>query len=325
MNRRHALMALAVASLAVTGTAGAASAQSWPTKPVVMVVPFAPGGATDVSARLVAEGLSKELGQSVVVENRTGAAGNIGVAYAVGARPDGYTLLFATMGTLTTNPHLYKETFDVQKDLVPISKTFEVDHVLVVKPSLGVNSIQELVALAKSKPGELTYGSAGIGSSVQMFAVMLNMMAGIDVRQVPYKGSAEARVAVAGGEIDMVMDSPPSALAQIRSGALKALAVTNDKRNETLPDVPTMAEAGITGYAASAWGALLAPAGTPQPIVDRLATATRKVLADPAVIEKYKKTGLGAVSSSPEELRALIAADTKRWGDMVKAAGIKVE
>ncbi|MGH6644513.1 MAG: Bug family tripartite tricarboxylate transporter substrate binding protein, partial [Bradyrhizobium sp.] len=180
--RRRVLGLLAAACL----VSGAAVAQDWPTKPITMVVPFAPGGATDVSARILAEGLSKELGQSVVVENRTGAAGNIGVAYAVGAPKNGYTLLYATMGTLTTNPHLYKETFDVQRDLIPISKTFEVDHVLVVRPSLGVNSVAELVALAKQKPEELTYGSAGIGSSVQMFAVMLNMMAGIQVRQVPY-------------------------------------------------------------------------------------------------------------------------------------------
>lgn len=300
-------------------------AEEWPTKPITMVVPFAPGGATDVSARILAKGLSKELGQSVAVENRTGAAGNIGVAYAVGAPKDGYTLLYATMGTLTTNPHLYKESFDVQRDLVPISKTFEVDHVLVVRPNLGVNSVAELVALAKQKPDELTYGSAGIGSSVQMFAVMLNMMAGIQVRQVPYKGSAEARVDVVAGNIDMVMDSPPSALAQIQSGDLKALAVTSSKRNATLPDVPTMDEAGIKGYSAAAWGALLAPAGTPQPIIDKLSAATQKVLASPEVIAEYRKNGLDPVSSTPEQLKDLITSDTKRWGEIVQQAGIKIE
>lgn len=321
LTRRHAFGLLAATCLASSG----AFAQEWPSKPITLVVPFAPGGATDVSARILAEGLSKKLGQSVVVENRTGAAGNIGVAYAVAAPKDGYTLLYGTMGTLTTNPHLYKESFEIQRDLSPISKTFEVDHVLVVRPSLGVNSVKELVALAKQKPDELTYGSAGIGSSVQMFAVMMNMMSGIQVRQVPYKGSAEARVAVVAGDIDMVMDSPPSALAQIRSGDLKALAVTSSKRNESLPEVPTMDEAGVKGYSAAAWGALLAPAGTPEAVIAKLSEATREVLASEAVIEKYKKSGIEPVSSTPEELRALIAADTKRWGDIVREAGIKVQ
>jgi tripartite-type tricarboxylate transporter receptor subunit TctC len=269
--------------------------------------------------------LGKELGQSVVVENRAGAAGNIGVAHAVSAAPDGYTLLYATMGTMTTNPHLYKTDFDVMTDLVPISKTFEVDHVLVVRPTLGVKTLEEVIALAKQKPDELTYGSAGIGSSVQMFAVMMEMMAGIDMRQVPYGGSAEARVAVVAGDIDMVMDSPPSALPHIQSGDLVAIAVTNSRRNRTLPDVPTMAEAGLEGYEAAAWGALLAPKGTPDEIIQKLSTAVQAALANESVISRYHESGLDPVSSTPEELRELMIADTKRWGELVEAAGIKVE
>ncbi|TPJ57632.1 tripartite tricarboxylate transporter substrate binding protein [Mesorhizobium sp. B2-6-1] len=305
--------------------AGSAQAQEWPTKPITMVVPFAPGGATDISARIVSEQLSKELGQPVVVENRTGAAGNVGIAYTVAAAPDGYTLVFATMGSLTTNPHLYKEQFDPAVDLVPISKTFEVDHVLVARPSLGVNSMKELIALAKEKPGQLSYGSAGVGSSVQMFSVMLDMIAGTQMRQVPYKGSAEARVDVVAGNIDMVMDSVPSAMDQIKSGDLKALAVTNTKRNANLPDVPTMQEAGVEGYAAAAWGAILAPKGTPDAVVQKLSAATQAALANPDVVNRYKTNGIDPVSSTPEALRDLIQSDTKRWGDIVKAANIKVE
>ena len=321
MNRRHLLSWAAVICLA----AAPAAAADWPAKPITMIVPFAPGGATDVSARILAEGLSQELGQSVVVENRTGAAGNIGIAYAAGARPDGYTLLFATMGTLTTNPHLYKEKFNIQRDFTPISKTFEVDHVLVVRPNLGVNNVQELIALAKKKPNELTYGTAGIGSSVQMFQVLLNLETGMEVRQVPYKGSAEARVDVVAGNIDMVMDSPPSALEQIRSGALKPLAVTSNIRNPILPDVPTMEEAGVVGYNAAAWGALLVPAGTPEDIVAKIGAATQKVMRARSTIERYQKAGLRAVHSTPAELTTLIDSDTKLWGDIVKKAKISIE
>lgn len=322
---RRTLLGLMAATAVSIGMSGMAAAQEWPSKPVTLVVPFAPGGATDVSARILAEQLSKELGQSVVVENRAGAAGNIGVAHVVESPPDGYTLLYGTMGALTTNPHLYDTDFDVKTDLIPISKTFEVDHVLVVRPSLGVDTLEELIALAKEKPGELTYGSAGIGSSVQMFAVMLEMMADIKMRQVPYKGSAEARVAVVAGEIDMVMDSPPSALPHIESGELTAIAVTNSRRNRTLPDVPTMMEAGLKDYEAAAWGALLAPAGTPDEIIQKLSEATQTALANEEVIKRYHESGLDPVSSTPDALRQLIEADTHRWGEIVEAAGIKVE
>lgn len=319
--RRHFLGMLAAASL----ISAPAMAQEWPAKPITLVVPFAPGGATDISARIVAGQLGKELGQSVVVENRTGAAGNIGIAYTIAAKPDGYTLVFATMGTLTTNPHIYEQDFDVTKDLVPVSTTFEVDHVLVTRPSLGVDNLKDLIALAKTEPGKLTYGSAGIGSSVQMFSVMLDMMAGTHMRQVPYGGSAEARVDVVAGNIDMVMDSVPSAMAQIEAGDLQPIAVTSAKRNPSLPDVPTMAEAGLPDYAAAAWGAIMAPAGTPEPIIEKLNAAVKATMASQTVIDQYKKNGINPVSSSPQELRDLIAADTIRWGKIVKDAGIKVE
>ncbi|WP_442579791.1 Bug family tripartite tricarboxylate transporter substrate binding protein [Mesorhizobium sp. ASY16-5R] len=324
MIRRRGFVWLLLAAAAGL-CASPALAQDYPSKPITLVVPFAPGGATDVAARIVAEGLSKEVGQSVVVENRTGAAGDIGIAYVVDAPPDGYTLVFATMGTLTTNPHIYQQEFKIATDLMPISKTFEVDHVLVVRPSLGIKNLKDLIAYAKQHPGEMTYGSAGIGSSVQMFSVMLDMMAGTQMRQVPYKGSAEARVDVVAGNIDMVMDSVPSAIAQIQSGDLVPIAVTNAKRNASLPDVPTMIEAGLPGYSTAAWGALLAPAGTPQPVIDRLSAAVQATMASEAVVKAYADNGMQPVSSTPEGLRDLIASDTILWGDLVKKAGIKLE
>lgn len=322
MIRRQFLGVMAAACMVC---APALAQEDYPTKPITLVVPFAPGGATDIAARIVAEQLGAELGQSVVVENRTGAAGNVGIAYAVAAPPDGYTLVFATMGTLTTNPHIYEADFSIAEDLVPISTTFAVDHVLVARPSLGVSSLKELIDLAKEKPGQLTYGSAGIGSSVQMFSVMLDMMAGTQMRQVPYGGSAEARVDVVAGNIDMVMDSVPSAIAQIQSGDLKAIGVTSNVRNPSLPDVPTIAESGLPDYNAAAWGAILAPKGTPQPIVDKLSAAIQATMANKAVVEKYAANGIQPISSTPEELRDLITSDTKRWGDLVKAANIRVE
>ncbi len=317
---------IAASLLIACAIPGVAAAQDWPTKPITMIVPFAPGGATDISARILAEQLSKELGKSVVVENRTGAAGNIGVAAAVKAPADGHTLLFATMGTLTTNPHLYKDAgFDVGKDLVPISKTFEVDHVLVARPSLGVKTVKDLLAMAKEKPGQLTYGTAGIGSSVQMFAVLLEDMGGVKMQQVPYKGSAEARVDVMAGNIDMVMDSVPSAQPFVKNGQLVALAVTSGKRNPNLPDVPTMIEAGIPGYDVAAWGALMAPAKTPPAVIEKLSKAVTAALANPDVVKKYKDNGIDPVGSTPQALSKLIVDDTERWGKIVKAAGIKIQ
>ena len=324
MRRRRVLVTVA-AAVAAPALATGARAQAFPSKPIRILIPFAPGGTSDILARLLQPHLQAALGQSVVVENRTGAAGNIGVEAAIEAEPDGYTLLFGTMGAMTTNPHLYDVDFDPATDLVPISKTFEVDHVLVMHPDVPADTVQELIALAKERPGELTYGSAGIGSSVQMFMVMLEQRAGIEMQQVPYNGSAPARVDTVAGNIDMVMDSVPSAQEHIAAGDLKALAVTAGERNEALPDIPTMMEAGIDDYAAVAWGALLAPKGTPQEVIDRLSEATQAALANPDVVEAYKKSGLDPVSSTPEELAQLIHDDTERWGEIVREAGITIE
>jgi tripartite-type tricarboxylate transporter receptor subunit TctC len=320
MTTRGPFAALLVACLLCPNLARAAD---WPTRPVTIVVPFAPGGATDIVARLVAEELRQQFNQSFVVQNRTGAAGNIGLESVVRAPADGYTLLQGTMGTLTTNPHLYTDAkFRIERDLLPVSLTFKVDHILIVNPRVPAKSVKELVALAKANSDKLTYGSAGVGSSVQMFAVLLEMRTGIKMRHVPYKGSAPALADVVGGHIDMLMDSVPTSLPQIEAGKTRALAVTSGVRNKRLPNVPTMMEAGIPNYDTAAWGSLMAPAGTPADIVKRLSLAVQEAYRKPQVQTTFADRGVEAVASTPEQLSTLIRRDTELWGQVVKAGNV---
>lgn len=298
-------------------------ADDWPSRPVNIVVPFAPGGATDIVARLLAEELRQRFDQPFVVQNRTGAAGNIGVEAVVRAPADGYTLLQGTMGSLTTNPHLYTDSkFRVERDLLPISLTFKVDHILIVNPRVPAKNVGELVAYARAHPDKLTYGSAGVGSSVQMFAVLLEMRSGIKMRHVPYKGSAPALADVVGGHIDMLMDSVPTSLPQIEAGKTRALAVTSGVRNKRLPNIPTMMEAGIRDYDTAAWGSLMAPAGTPPDIVRKLSTAVQEAYKKSQVQTTFADRGVEAVASTPEHLNALIRRDTELWGQVVKAGKV---
>jgi tripartite-type tricarboxylate transporter receptor subunit TctC len=300
-----------------------ARADDWPNRPVTIVVPFAPGGATDIVARLLAEELKQRFDQPFIVQNRAGAAGNIGVEAVVRAPADGYTLLQGTMGSLTTNPHLYRDAkFRIERDLLPISLTFKVDHILVVNPKVPAKNLGELVALARAHPDKLTYGSAGVGSSVQMFAVLLEMRTGIRLRHVPYKGSAPALADLMGGHIDMLMDSVPTSLPQIEAGKTRALAVTSGVRNKRLPNVPTMMEAGIPDYDTAAWGSLMAPAGTPPDIVKRLSLAVQEAYKKPQVQKTFSDLGVEAVASTPEQLSALIRRDTELWGQVVKAGNV---
>lgn len=300
-----------------------ARAADWPSRPVTIVVPFAPGGATDIVARLLAEELNQRFNQPFIVQNRTGAAGNIGIEAVVRAPADGYTLLQGTMGSLTTNPHLYRDAkFRIERDLLPISLTFKVDHILIVNPKVPARSVGELVAHAKAHPEKLTYGSAGVGSSVQMFAVLLEMRTGIRMRHVPYKGSAPALADVMAGHIDMLMDSVPTSLPQIEAGSTRALAVTSGVRNKRLPNVPTMMEAGIPNYDTAAWGALMAPAGTPSDVVRRLSLAVQEAYKKPQVQAAFADRGVEAVASTPEHTGALIRRDTELWGQVVKAGNV---
>jgi tripartite-type tricarboxylate transporter receptor subunit TctC len=321
--RQIAASALAAAALPrVAHTQG----EEWPSRPVNVVVPFAPGGATDLVARVLAEELRVLLGRPFVVENRAGAAGTIGVEYVARAAPDGYTLLFATQGTMTINPHLYRNSpVDIARDLVPVTQTFSVDHILVVPARSPAKSVAELTAMAKARPGQLSYGSAGVGSSVQLYAILYEMLANIRLLHVPYRGSSPALTDLIAGRIDLLMDSGPSAMTHIRSGAVRALAVTSSKRNAALPDVPTMAEAGVTGYEAVAWGAFMAPAKTPDAIAARLGEAVRAAYAKPEVQRSLADRGTDAVASTREELAAMIAKDTERWGRVVREAKITLE
>jgi tripartite-type tricarboxylate transporter receptor subunit TctC len=305
MTTRRQFATLAAASLVAPRLAHAA--EEWPGRQVTIVVPFAPGGATDIVARLLAEELRQKFGQPFVVENKTGAAGNIGIEAVVRSPANGYTLLFGTMGSLTTNPHLYADAkFNVQRDLVPISQTFKVDHILVVNAKLPFKSVGDLVAFARANPGKLTYGSAGVGSSVQMFAVMLEMRTGIKLTHVPYKGSAQALNDVVAGHIDMVMDSVPTSLPQIEAGNTRPLAVTSGTRNKRLSSVPTMMEAGVPDYDTAAWGSLMAPAGTPPDVVAKLSAAVQEAYRKPQLQKEFADRGVEAVASTPGELAALI-------------------
>ena len=321
MTTRRQFTALTAAS--VLAPCLARAADEWPSRQVTIIVPFAPGGATDIVARLLAEELRQRFGQPFVVENRTGAAGNIGIEAVVRAPANGYTLLFGTMGSLTTNPHLYTDAkFKVERDLLPISQTFKVDHILVVNAKLPVKSVAELVAHAKANPGRMTYGSAGVGSSVQMFAVLLEMRTGIQLVHVPYKGSALALNDVVAGHIDMLMDSVPTSLPQIEAGNTRPLAVTSGTRNKRLPNVPTMMEAGVPDYNTAAWGSLMAPAGTPVDIVAKLSVAVQEAYRKPALQKEFADRGVEAIASTPEELASLIKRDTELWGQVVKAGKV---
>ncbi|UFN48418.1 tripartite tricarboxylate transporter substrate binding protein [Roseomonas sp. OT10] len=323
--RLAALLGVALPGAALP-RAALADGEDWPARPVNVVVPFAPGGATDLVARVLAEELRVQLGRPFVVENRAGAAGTIGVEFAARAVPDGYTLLFATQGTMTINPHLYRASaVDIQRDLVPVTQTFSVDHVLVVPARSPATSVAQLTAMARERPGQLTYGSAGVGSSVQLYTVLYGMLTGISLLHVPYRGSSPALMDVIAGRIDMLMDSVPSSITHIRSGAVRPLAVTGRRRNAALPEVPTMAEAGVTDFEAAAWGAFMVPAGTPETVVARLGSAVRAAYAKPAVVRSLADKGTDAVASSREELAQLIARDTERWGRVVREARITLE
>ncbi len=319
ITRRHFAILLAASLL---GPA-LAHAEDWPNRPVTIIVPFAPGGATDIVARLLAEELRQQFKQPFIVENRAGAAGNIGIEAVVRAPANGYTFLFGTMGALTTNPHLYTDSrFKIERDLAPVSQTFKVDHILIVNPKLPVKSVAELVAYAKANPDRLTYGSAGVGSSVQMFAVLLEMRTGVQLRHVPYKGSAPALNDVVAGHIDMLMDSIPTSLPQIEAGNTRPLAITSGTRNKRLPNIPTMMEAGVPDYDTAAWGSLMAPAGTPPEIIAKLSTAVQEAYKKPQVQKEFADRGVEAIASTPEQLAALIKRDTELWGRVVKAGKV---
>jgi tripartite-type tricarboxylate transporter receptor subunit TctC len=316
---------LVVAGLLVASIA-AAFAQSYPSKPIRIIIAQAPGSATDVISRVVGNRLQEGLGQPVVIEARPGAGGAVGTEAAARSAPDGYTLFMGNNSTHGSNPALYpKLPYDAVKDFAPITLVATVPYVLVIDPALPVSSVEQLIALAKSKPGKMNYASAGNGSTHQFCGELLKSMAGIDVLHIPYKGSPPAIAGLLGGEVSLMFANLTDIGSQIRSGKVKALAVTVAKRASLLPEVPTLSEAGLPGFEIGSWFGLLAPAGTPAPVVARLNAETVKVLGRADVQSTLGAQGLELAPGSPEQFAAHIKSEIAKFTRIAKAAGIKAE
>jgi tripartite-type tricarboxylate transporter receptor subunit TctC len=314
-----------VVILALILWSGSAFAQSWPSRPVHYIVPFPPAGATDILARIVADRITGPLGQPVVVENHPGAAGNVGTEQVAKAPADGYTILQLTVAQSISQTLYAKLGYNVERDLAPVALIALVPNVMEVNPSVPVKSVQEFIALAKSQPGKIYFASSGSGTSIHMSGEMFKMMTGVDIVHVPYKGSGPALADLVGGQVSVMWDNLPSSMAFIKSGKLRALAVTSASRFPALPDVPTMQEAGVAGFEATAWFGIVAPKATPEPIVRRLNAEVNKALAMPDVKEKLLQQGAEASPVSPEEFGAFIHNEVVKWGKVVKASGAKVE
>ena len=303
-----------------------ASAQSYPNRTIRLVVPFPAAGTTDILARAAAQKLTEAFGQSVVVDNRPGAAGNIGSDLVAKSAPDGYTLLMGTVGTHAINPSLYsKMPYDHVKDFAPVVLVAGVPNVLVVNPALPVNSVADLIKLAKDKPGQINFASSGSGTSIHLSGELFKTMAGVDITHVPYKGSSPALIDLIGGQVQIMFDNLPSALPQIKAGKLRAIAVTSLKRAPVLPDVPTISESGLPGFEASSWFGVLAPAGTPAPIVARINAEVNKWLQSADARERLLSQGAEAAGGTPEQFAYHIRAESEKWAKVVKASGAKVD
>lgn len=300
--------------------------QTYPSKPVRIVAPFPPGGVADVLARAIQPGLQEALGQQVIIDNKPGAGGNIGAEIVAKADPDGYTLLLASAGILTINEFLYsKMPFDTATAFAPITVVGDMPNIVVVSPKTGITTLKGLIDRAKDQPGKLNFGSAGNGTTTHLAIVLLEQAAGIRLAHVPYKGAAPAVQDLVAGQIDGLVDNPPLVLGHIKSGAIKALAWAAPQRMAILPDVPTAAEAGLPGFEASSWFALVAPAGTPKEIVARLNAEMVKILRDPKMVEQFANRGVRLVGDSVEAFTAFIPKERSRWADIVKVSGVKLE
>jgi tripartite-type tricarboxylate transporter receptor subunit TctC len=301
-------------------------AQDWPTRPIRFVVPFPAGGATDALTRLLCEQLTVELKAPCVVENRGGAGGNIGGAAVAASAPDGYTFLMSAPGVLAYNKSLYRDmAFDPDKELDPICLYAFQPNVLVVHPSLPVKNVAELIAYAKAQPGKLSYGSGGVGSTSHIATELLKTMAGIEMQHVPYRGTAPELVDLIAGRVQLVLDNLPAILPHIKSGALRALAISTATRSPALPDLPTLAEAGVPGYTAASWQMVAAPTGTPPAILDRMSTAIRKLLADAAFRARIAEIGAEPAGSTVEQARIFVKAEAVKWREVVVRSGAKAE
>lgn len=323
---RRAAIALGFTALTVLGSGIQAAAQGFPDRAVTLVVPFAAGGSTDVVARIVAQKMSEDLGQQVIVQNVAGAGGNLGADNVARADPDGYTILMGTVATHALNPLILKtKPYDPEKDFAPISLLVVVPNVLVVNPELPAKTVEELLALLKAKPDEYAYASSGNGTPLHLSGELFKKMAGVSMQHIPYKGAGPALNDVIGNQVPIMFDNLPSSSSHIKAGTLRALAVTTAERAPSFPDVPTVAESGIPGYETYTWNALFAPANTPEPVVARLNEAAKKALADPAVAERMKEFSATIVGSTPQELAAHVKAELEKWTPVVRDANIQMD
>jgi tripartite-type tricarboxylate transporter receptor subunit TctC len=318
------LRSISLALVAALAAAGAA-AQGYPAKPVKIIVPYPPGGPTDIVARVVAQKLSEQTGQQFVVDNRGGGGGNIGAEAVARSGADGYTLLVATTAH-AINRTLFKNLgYDLKKDFAPISQLTAGPLVIVANPALPAKNVKELIAVAKARPGDLAFASSGNGQSTHLAAELFNTMAGTKMTHVPYKGSAPALTDTMGGQVSLFFDTMLSAMPHVRSGKLKALAVTSAARSPAAPDIPTVAESGLPGYEAIAWNGLLAPAGTPKEVIARLSAEVRKILELPEIKERFAAQGFAAAWSSPEQYAAFLDNEVDKWAKVVKVSGATVD
>jgi tripartite-type tricarboxylate transporter receptor subunit TctC len=327
MSKHHPLLAIAVAAMAVAATATQA-ADTYPSHPIQMIIPFAAGGPTDIVGRITSAKMGEILGQTFIVEDKGGAGGNIGADFVAKSAPDGYTLLFATVSTNAINPGLYRHMpYDAIKDFTPVGRVGVTPTLLLVNPSVPATDVKSLVALIKANPGKFNYGSSGVGSILHLCGEEFKAMAGgLEITHVPYKGSAPMDTDLMGGQTTMAFDATPTALPLAQSGKLRALGAGMLKRLAAMPDLPTLDEQGFKGYECYTWNAVLAPAGTPKQIVDKLSDAINKALADPAVTDSLKKAGVDPTpGSTPATTADFVKAELAKWAPIIKASGAQVD
>ena len=321
MHARRTLVALLFALAAAP-----VAAQNYPARPIRLICPFPPAGAVDIASRAIANELTRTLGQTVTVENRPGAGGNLGAEMAARSAPDGYTLFMSTSGIQAINPALYaKMPIDVNKELVPVAPLVSLNNVLVLHPSVKAGSVKEVIALAKAQPGKIPYASSGNGTSIHMSGAMFTQMTAIDMIHIPYKGSGPAVIDLLAGQVSMMFDNIPSALPHIKAGKLRALATTGAKRDPALPDLPTVAEAGVPGYESGVWFGLMVPAGTPKDIIARLNVESVKGAKSPEFVKRMSDLGYLMIPGTPEQMTDMIKVEIGRWTPIVKASGAKVD
>ena len=319
------LKALLVAGALLAGSLPA-WAQPYPNRPLRIVVPFPPGGGTDIGTRIVAQKLQEAWGQAVIVENKPGAAGIVGTELTAKSAPDGYTFMMGNIGTHAINVSLYKKlAYDPVRDFAPVSMVADLPLLLLVHPSVPANSVKELIALAKSQPGKLNFSSSGAGGSMHVAAELFKSMAGVDMVHIPYKGGAPAVADLISGQVALSFSTVLETVQHVKAGKVRALAVTNDHRSIALPDLPTIAEAGLPGYQSISWLALFAPAGTPKEIVNKVSAESVRILKLPDVKERLLAQGAEPIGSTPEQLAATLAADIAKYAKVIRESGYKPE